>query len=84
MAVMYLPSLFCATLRCTLSQNCNPQWHVFLRSTPGNLVGPQTLFTAVITWKIRSVKEQVLLRLLRIVTLLKSTSQAELQYIAVI
>ena len=45
------------------------------------LVGPQTLFTAVITLKIRSVKEQVLFR---IVTLLKTTSQPELQYIAVI
>ena len=45
-----------------------PQWHMLLRFT---LVGPQTLFTAVITLKIRSVKEQVLVR---IVTLLKTTS----------
>ena len=47
-----------------------PQWQVFLRLTRGTPVGPQTLFTAVITLKIRSVKEQVLLR---IVTLLKTT-----------
>ena len=82
--VLYLSSLLCHIKH--LFTELHPQWRVPFSDLRQELCfGPQTLFTAVITLKIRSVKEQVLLSSTENCDPFKDhLTKVELQYIAVI
>ena len=82
--VLYLSSLLCPIKH--LFTELHPQWRVPFSDLRQELCfGPQTLFTAVITLKIRSVKEQVLLSSTENCDPFKDhLTKVELQYIAVI